>query len=336
MNLVFFGGSITWGAGATCYEKSWASLVTEYLRHRLAPAELKVFNAAISGTGTAFGVFRLGQHVLPLEPDLIFVEFAVNDSAAAMLDRSQVLATLDYIIRTLLIANPQIRIVLLYSAMKDWFACAAVHEEIARRFNILSIDLQSHFRSLVESSRYTWEQLMVDDVHPSDLGHEIYAQHLIGSLERDWPAIVRPQQLSPLVTSFRFFRPRIVGFEGVRLYGAWTQRRVDDKYKHLDFMRVPSMLYSDVPGNVLEWDFEALHFGLYHLLDRNCGICRIQIDDEPPIMQDFFYPTDGEFLSFVSRFGCSTKPHRLTVEVTSEKNEGSGAVGFGLAGLLMD
>ena len=39
-------------------------------------------NAAIGGTGSDLGVFRLGHDVLQHEPDLVFVEFAVNDGGA--------------------------------------------------------------------------------------------------------------------------------------------------------------------------------------------------------------------------------------------------------------
>ena len=39
-------------------------------------------NAAIGGTGSDLGVFRVQQDVLSKGPDLLFVEFAVNDGGA--------------------------------------------------------------------------------------------------------------------------------------------------------------------------------------------------------------------------------------------------------------
>src|SRR6185369_8349535 len=45
-------------------------------------AKFAEINAAIGGTGSDLGVFRLGQDVLDKKPDLLFVEFAVNDGGA--------------------------------------------------------------------------------------------------------------------------------------------------------------------------------------------------------------------------------------------------------------
>jgi hypothetical protein len=41
-------------------------------------------NATIGGTGSDLGVFRLNQDVLDHKPDLMFIEFAVNDGGAAL------------------------------------------------------------------------------------------------------------------------------------------------------------------------------------------------------------------------------------------------------------
>ena len=45
-------------------------------------AKFSEINAAIGGTGSDLGVFRLKQDVLDQRPDLLFVEFAVNDGGA--------------------------------------------------------------------------------------------------------------------------------------------------------------------------------------------------------------------------------------------------------------
>ena len=42
-------------------------------------AHIKFHDAAIGGTPSKLGVFRMDRDVLPYKPDLIFIEFAVND-----------------------------------------------------------------------------------------------------------------------------------------------------------------------------------------------------------------------------------------------------------------
>lgn len=337
LNVVFMGGSITWGAASTKYENSWAFKVGEYLKQRLTGFDLNFFNAAISGTATAFGVFRLKEHVLEYKPDIIFIEYAVNDSLEAEKDKEQVKSTLGYILRRLIESNPDIKIILLYSAMKDWKACAEVHEEVALRYNVPSINIQAHVKQLIDGSNYTWEELFADAVHPSDLGHEVYFKYIVDALEKDWGNFFGSSYtLDKSLAKYKFCLPRIAGFEGVKLYGNWEIKRMEDNYKRIDAMKVGSLLFSEAPGSTLEFGFYGTHIGLYHYLDRHCGICSIKIDDEPEIKQDFFYETDREFLSFFTRFGLKTGEHTLRIELLEEKNEKSKGNIVAIAGFLID
>ena len=45
--------------------------------------DVQEIHAAIGGTGSDLGVFRLGRDALRREPDLLFVEFTVNDGGAS-------------------------------------------------------------------------------------------------------------------------------------------------------------------------------------------------------------------------------------------------------------
>ena len=83
LNVVYLGGSITEGAGASSNTLCWASLITEKLKERFPQKEIAAHNAGIGGTGSNFGLYRLQRDVCSYEPDLVFVEFAVNDRSEA-------------------------------------------------------------------------------------------------------------------------------------------------------------------------------------------------------------------------------------------------------------
>ena len=78
-NVAFFGGSITEGAGASCYEKSWAGRFTAWLDEKFPNCQINGIQASIGGTSSSLGVFRCDKDVLSKDPDLVFIEFAVND-----------------------------------------------------------------------------------------------------------------------------------------------------------------------------------------------------------------------------------------------------------------
>jgi lysophospholipase L1-like esterase len=321
LNVLYMGGSITYGACATKYENSWASKISNYLKRRFTGCSLKFFNAAVSGTGTAFGIFRLNEHVLRYKPDIVFIEFAVNDSGDAVTDQDKVTSSLDYIISELIRSNPSTKIIMLYSAMKGWNACAGVHDKVARHYNVPSINLQEHIKSLVDNSVYSWDELFADEVHPNDIGHQVYYQYIVESMEKDWGKYFGSNPIAvPGLASYTFCLPRMVGFEDVRLKGNWEIKSIEDRYKHIDRMKIESVLLSEEPGSLLEMSFFGSHIGLYHLLDRHCGVCSITIDDEEEVIKDFFYKTDNEFVSFFSRFGLTNGEHKLKIEVLKSKN----------------
>ena len=77
--VVYLGGSITEGAGASAQDRRWASRIQAWLEENWPDTRWRSHNAGIGGTNSEFGVFRLQHDVLSQKPDLVFVEFAVND-----------------------------------------------------------------------------------------------------------------------------------------------------------------------------------------------------------------------------------------------------------------
>lgn len=78
ISIVFLGGSVTdAGIGYLGYS-GWRDIVTSWFKDRY-PGKIKDFNAGIPGTGSTKGLERFDSDVLARDPDLVFVEFAVND-----------------------------------------------------------------------------------------------------------------------------------------------------------------------------------------------------------------------------------------------------------------
>ena len=80
LTVAFLGGSLSWGANATDPNKaSWRALVGRRLEERYPDAHFKFIDAAIGGTDSGLGIFRLERDVMPCKPDIVFVEWLVND-----------------------------------------------------------------------------------------------------------------------------------------------------------------------------------------------------------------------------------------------------------------
>lgn len=75
VKVAYFGGSITAANGWRVYTREWLS-------ERFPNSKFTEIDAAIGGTGSDLGVYRLARDVLQYQPDLMFVEFSVNDGGA--------------------------------------------------------------------------------------------------------------------------------------------------------------------------------------------------------------------------------------------------------------
>lgn len=80
LTVAFFGASLTWGANATDQNRtSYRALVADRLRAAYPTTAFRFIDAAIGGTGSQLGVFRLERDVLRYKPDLVFLDFTAND-----------------------------------------------------------------------------------------------------------------------------------------------------------------------------------------------------------------------------------------------------------------
>ena len=74
LTVVYIGGSLT-----ELGDKGWCQGVTDYLREVFPNREITHYNAGVGATTSSGAATRLAGQVLAYEPDLVFVEFTVND-----------------------------------------------------------------------------------------------------------------------------------------------------------------------------------------------------------------------------------------------------------------
>ena len=182
INVVYFGGSVTGGSGAAAPDvDSWRGKVSSWLTKNFPVSTVENINLAIGGTGTLLGAYRVDAEVLPTQPDLVFVEFAINDRYnGASTDNAK--KRFETIIRKIRTAYPDCDIVTLLvtdnSTMADdlkdtLFSQAQAHEDIAAAYNIPSIYIGRALSDVVGTSD-NWSNYYADSVHPNEAGYAVH------------------------------------------------------------------------------------------------------------------------------------------------------------------
>jgi hypothetical protein len=119
--IVYLGGSITHGAGASKPDQiSYRALVTKWIRDQYPKTPIIETNAALSGTGSWLGAYRLAPEAIHHfgSPDLLFIEFATADDDAL---EAQVVASMEGIVRQIWNARPNADIVFVYALSRRGF-----------------------------------------------------------------------------------------------------------------------------------------------------------------------------------------------------------------------
>lgn len=211
LNVVYFGGSVTAGYGSSDKEKySWRALSAKWLREHFPQAEIRDINTAIGESGTFLGVYRLERDILSQAPDLLFIEYAINDF---FFGSSEEVAALQYetIVREVRACYPQCDIVTLITdcretaEAKELYGAACGHERIAKAYHIPTIYVgKALVHSLPNSCDDEWKKYFIDIVHPTDAGYYTYykcvEEYLHRSLIASPPDIqsAEPMEMIPL------------------------------------------------------------------------------------------------------------------------------------------
>jgi len=174
VTVSYIGGSITEGAGVRYREYCYAQLATNYLTKHYPDAKINHNNAGISGTPSSFGNIRVQKDVLANDPDIVFVEFACNDSQG----NEYHFETYESLLRTILGYKEDIAVVIMLSfggTIPDG-PNRSFHKELGKRYGIPVVDVHNPVLRAINDGHFTSEEFVPDGVHPGEFGYGITAQ----------------------------------------------------------------------------------------------------------------------------------------------------------------
>jgi lysophospholipase L1-like esterase len=280
----YFGGSITDGTGASAREKtSWRALTTEWFQKRFPRADVTAVNACIGGTGSDLGVYRVGRDLLARKPDMVFVEFSVNDSGRRATGTPDPLTpAMEGIVRQIWSANPNADVVFVYTTMKNYesflekggLSPAAIrHQSVANHYGISSIDVGRFLWTRMRAEGKSWGDYFIDGVHPNDRGHALYAEAVRDFLEaRDWTrqstqTVVLP---APLSVNSPVHTRMVDAFDHAG--PGWM------KVEKFNGSLCPHYIQSDQPGAQLVFPFQGNAIGLVWIMSGEGGDIEWSVD----------------------------------------------------------
>jgi len=335
LKVAYLGGSIT-------AQNGWRVKSLAHLRTMFPDAKLDQINAAIGGTGSDLGVFRLEQDVLDQQPDLLFVEFAVNDGGA---QPEQIFRCMEGIVRQTWRARPECDIAFVYTVTEALVGpmldgkfprAASAMERVAEHYGIPSIHMGMEVAKLAKEGKLVWrgkvpktdeektalgDKLVFapDSVHPhTETGHELYLAAIVRSL----PAIRAAGKTgahslgAPFVAdnfenakllpiSLAQLSPGVVKLDPTTDRMAKTNPRMKDLHKAMK------------PGETITFKFKGTRAAIYDFVGPDCGQVIVTLDDKPPKVVPRFdaYCTYHRLATLVIGTDLPDAVHAVKIEI---------------------
>jgi hypothetical protein len=338
VKIAYFGGSITAAPGWRVFSREWFS-------NRHPDCEVGEVHAAIGGTGSTLGAYRLAYDVLKARPDLMFVEFAVNDSGA---ETKRILENIEGIVRHAWEELPDLEICFVYTlAHKEMLEelqsgrfprAASVMEIVADRYGIPSIHLGPEIAERVRNHRLVFKGSQADfdengrktdgtmlfsedGVHPLvETGHRIYAEVIARSMnqiESVKPVLSGAHYLGVPLTKARRENARVFPLSKEWMKNGWRKLVSASESPATEFSHRLPELWAGEPGASFSFTFSGTDVGFYDLLGPDCGGIQVSIDGKPVTMHPRFDPycTYHRLGGIVVAAGLEDRRHIVEVSV---------------------
>ena len=342
VTVAYLGGSIT-------AQHGWRVQSQKWFEEQFPQATIKGISAAIGGTGSDLGVFRMDHDVLAHKPDLLFVEFAVNDVGTKP---ENLIKAMEGIVRKTWKANPETDICFVYTmtfresqatANGTMHRAVSVMEAVADHYGIPSIHMGYQAALLEKEGKLVMKSddaitklsrdnpiettasatspiiFSKDGVHPHpDTGHVLYTQALIRSFQqiKDQTGD-SPHSLVPPMREDNLEAARQYPIDPKNLSGPYTDLR---KAGEKAFTKEMPQLFRLEPGATLSFKFKGTGVGIYDLLAYNGSEVEVTIDGETKKRTRVDgYSTSQRLSKFGIGFDLKDTTHEVTIRVLDTK-----------------
>ncbi len=179
--IVCFGDSITAGYAV---RRGFPSFLLESLRQRFPDSKIEMINSGISGDTSQDGLSRLDWAVLSYEPDLVTINFGINDCVLG-LSLEEFEMNLVVMVRRIR-AGPDSEILLLSSQplesppydqrVLDYYQTV---ERVAKEMNVGFVDVYGAWMKRVQAGMPLDSLILPGLDHPNEAGYRIIAEELM-------------------------------------------------------------------------------------------------------------------------------------------------------------
>lgn len=324
------GGSITQGSSASSTSENYAFYSMKWWAQQFPnnPA-LNFVNAGIGATGSYIGVHRVADDLLAQNPDVVIVEFSVNDTDAAFN-----LGTYDSLVRKILSAECQPAVILLFMCQENNTTLAQTHMQIGEAYDLPMISYQQAIMPEIEKGTFLWTDIAADNIHPNSNGHGIVGELLWNYYNSVFAQLDDIDTSDLSFTAEAFTEDRYA--EGNLLDSTEITPKENNGFENADVMyQFKNNWKTTQEGASLTFEVEARNIGLlyYRTIDGKSGEYEVYVDGT--LMKTLDGDFSGGWGNYAEAAEVYTSDAKATHTIEIKCKEGETAFNFAVLGLLV-
>ena len=167
----FIGGSITYGSGVLGVgqlEERFSHLVAGWFQANFPSATVNHVNCGLPETGSLLGVFRGEQDLFAYNPDLVVIEFAVNDGSSHAAREAT-----EQLIRTALSKPNEPAVMLLMMCTGSGWCEQEDKKVIGNYYDLPMVSYADGMQYIVDHGIATRADFDYDGIHPNTKGNAL-------------------------------------------------------------------------------------------------------------------------------------------------------------------
>lgn len=275
VTLAYIGGSITQGYNAGTTE-IFAKLSSDYFRETYATTgKVNYVNAGLSGTPSLLGLIRSDRDIFEAKPDVVFIEFAVNDA-----QDTQNKSAFESLLRKALMQEQEPAVVLLFSVTEDGYTCQSNMQLIGMNYELPMISVPNAIQPEFEAGRMTWKDWADDGSHPNKNGQKLYSEFIIHYWNKvDAEELSAPYVLREKMLNLDFTTMKMVDKDSVKVLDLGS---FHEESGHEAFSKgwVKSADAKENASFVFEIDCRSLFFVYKEANNATFGTAEVYVDGE--------------------------------------------------------
>ncbi len=328
VTIGFLGGSVSH------MKRGWRLSLQEWFDETfIVEGGNKFIDVTMGGVGSATGVFLTKEKLFPEKPDLVFIEFSINDQDKYLTPIEDTCNFVDLIIQIIRSSNNNADICfvyMLYSGQETQLRKGnlthgiAAHEKIADYYGITSINIAKSIEEIDRSGLYTIEtgkdiSLFRDYCHHSELGVKMCTSILSKSIDGILKYSLRCPAKEDIgkYSSFsdsRWSSAKIIRINKDMINGvcSWLDKDIPN-FNTNRFLSLPAK-------TEIKFSFKGIYFGFYFISGPNSPILSIKCNNSIVDINTFdefcYYERINSLILPISLFGLPDVINGCNVSLT--------------------